>query len=195
MGSIRPFLAPSGALIAIPTYYWPTHFFRSHWSSITTFTFWATTAISMQYHAIPCSTMKYHAIPCNTMQYHAIPCNTMQLPCWFSVNWWFHNYSKLVCCISFFCLFFLGIPSLISRRFKIVKTFFLQINLQKHAFCRKRDRLKTILLFLVKFCCEWRLQCRIKTRIAVTAGQDRMKGNEIKFTYQNPSCEIILCIA
>ena len=25
VGSIWPFLAPSGALIAIPTYYWPTH--------------------------------------------------------------------------------------------------------------------------------------------------------------------------
>ena len=30
-----PLLAPSGALIAIPTYYWSsTHFFRSHWSSL-----------------------------------------------------------------------------------------------------------------------------------------------------------------
>ena len=41
-------LAPSGALIAIPTYYWPTHpptfsdhTGPQHW----TFTFWATTAI------------------------------------------------------------------------------------------------------------------------------------------------------
>ena len=43
------FLAPSGALIAIPTYYWPSthptfsdHTGPQHW----TFTFWATTAIS-----------------------------------------------------------------------------------------------------------------------------------------------------
>ena len=60
------------------------HFFRSHWSSISTFTFWATTAISMQYQAIQCTTMQYHAIPCDTMQYHAIPCNIMQyhaIPC------------------------------------------------------------------------------------------------------------------
>ena len=35
VGSIWLFLAPSGALIAIPTYYWSsTHFFRSHWSSL-----------------------------------------------------------------------------------------------------------------------------------------------------------------
>ena len=44
-------LAPSGALIAIPAYYWPststTHFFRSHRSGPQhwTYTFWATTAI------------------------------------------------------------------------------------------------------------------------------------------------------
>ena len=44
-----PLLAPSGALIAIPTYYWPApphptcsdHTGPQHW----TFTFWATTAI------------------------------------------------------------------------------------------------------------------------------------------------------
>ena len=32
-------LAPSGALIAIPTYYWYTHFFRSHRSSTLDFNF------------------------------------------------------------------------------------------------------------------------------------------------------------
>ena len=146
----------------------------------------------------------------------------MQLPCWFSVNWWFHNYFKffsslwnfaasddcgaalrlvgvklqwqqydnqytgkieqnrfkspwlyldncipsyvllgyetqtpaviddrqdaiamLIFCqfmqFIFFCFFLGGIPSLISRRFKIVKTFLLQINLQKHAFCKKNS--------------------------------------------------------
>ena len=45
------------------------HFFRSHRSSISTFTFWATTAISMQYHAITCNNMLYRAISCNTVQY------------------------------------------------------------------------------------------------------------------------------
>merc|ERR1712004_250437 len=40
VGSIRAFLAPSGALIAIPTYYWSApHFFRSHRSSIVDFHF------------------------------------------------------------------------------------------------------------------------------------------------------------
>merc|ERR1712092_35943 len=40
VGSIWPFLAPSGALIAIPTYYWSsTHFFRSHRSSTLDFHF------------------------------------------------------------------------------------------------------------------------------------------------------------
>merc|ERR1712047_25697 len=40
VGSIWPFLAPSGALIAIPTYYWSApHFFRSHRSSTLDFRF------------------------------------------------------------------------------------------------------------------------------------------------------------
>ena len=38
-------LAPSGALIAIPTYYWPTAFSDHTGPQYWTFTFWATTAI------------------------------------------------------------------------------------------------------------------------------------------------------
>ena len=55
LGSKRPFLAPWGAWIAILAYYWPSSsIHRSHRSSLTTFTFWATTAISKAITGLCC---------------------------------------------------------------------------------------------------------------------------------------------
>ena len=53
------FLAPSGALIAIPTYYWPSSSTHPTFSDHTgpqywTFTFWATTAISKAITGLIC---------------------------------------------------------------------------------------------------------------------------------------------
>ena len=58
-------LAPSGALIAIPIYYWPsnttTHFFQIHTGpQYWTFTFWATTAISKAITGLICWLPVYH---------------------------------------------------------------------------------------------------------------------------------------
>ena len=91
VGSIWLFLAPSGALIAIPTYYWSsTHFFRSHRSSTLDFHFLShysyIKAIMLcegktrQDSGILWNTLAYSGILWHTLAYSGILWHTLTYP-------------------------------------------------------------------------------------------------------------------